>query len=116
MVPRIARPCLRVADRRFLDAGSTLAGLGIRADVILDEWEALAAHTDEIAERFTALFETHLAPENWQDGLTTDEARELATTLAKLQATARQVLVAALDASLARVGRERLGELIDRSG
>jgi len=40
-------------------------------------------------------------------------ARELARTLAQLQATARQVLVAALDASIARLGRERLGERVE---
>ena len=32
----------------------------------------------------------------------------------RLQATARQVLVAALDASVARLGRERLSDLVDR--
>lgn len=103
---------LHIADRRFLETGSTLAGIGVPTDVILDEWENLVTHTDDIAERFITIFETHLAPENWQDGLDTAQTRELATTLAQLQATARQVLIAALDASVARLGRERLGELI----
>ncbi len=105
---------VRVADRRFLETGSSLAQMGIPADVILDEWEALVSHTDEIAARFISIFEAHLAPADWQASLDTDEARELARTLARLQATARQVLVAALDASVARLGRERLGQLIDR--
>jgi DNA-binding transcriptional MerR regulator len=103
---------VRVADRRFLETGSALAGLGIPPDVILDEWETLVAHTDDVAERFIALFEEHLAPVDWRSALDTDEAHALATTLAQLQATARQVLVAALDASVARLGRERLSELI----
>lgn len=105
---------IRIADRRFLDTGAALAELGIPTAVILDEWEALVAHTQDIAARFITIFETHLAPENWKDGLDDDEARALATTLAQLQATARQVLLAALDSSVARLGRERLGELIDR--
>lgn len=105
---------VRVADRRFLDSGATLAELGIPAGVILDEWDALVAHTDDIAQRFIAIFETYLAPDDWQDGLDTDNARELATTLAQLQATARQVLAAALDSSVARLGREHLGGLIAR--
>lgn len=105
---------VRVADRRFLDSGAALAELGIPADVILDEWEALITHTDDIAQRFVTIFEIYLAPRNWQEGLDTDKARELATTLAQLQATARQVLLAALDSSVARLGRERLGELIER--
>jgi DNA-binding transcriptional MerR regulator len=103
---------VRVADRRFLETGSALAQLGIPPDMILDEWEALVAHTDDIAERFVALFERHLAPDDWRRGLDTDEARALAATLARLQAAARQVLAAALDASVARLGRERLGQLV----
>jgi DNA-binding transcriptional MerR regulator len=106
---------VRVADRRFLDAGSALAHLGVPLDVVLDEWEALIRHTDDIAARFVNVFEAHLAPDDWQTSLGTDEARELARTLARLQTTARQVLAAALDASVARIGRERLGQLIDRA-
>ncbi len=70
-------------------------------------------HTDEIAKRFVTLFETFLAPADWQSGLDTEAARGLARTLARLQSTARQVLAAALDASVSRLGRERLGELIE---
>lgn len=104
---------IRVADRRFLETGAALAHLGIPLDVILDEWGALIAHTDDIAARFVGLFESHLAPADWRAGLDTEQARELAQTLARLQATARQVLAAALDASIARLGRERLGELVE---
>jgi DNA-binding transcriptional MerR regulator len=104
---------VRVADRRFLETGAALAHLGVPLDVVLDEWEALAAHTDKIANRFVNVFEQHLAPVDWQKDLDTGRARELATTLARLQGTARQVLVAALDASVAKVGRERLAQLID---
>lgn len=104
---------VRVADRRFLETGAGLAHLGIPTDVILDEWEALVGHTDDIAARFIALFEARLAPADWQSALDSGETRELARTLARLQAIARQVLSAALDASVARIGRERLGELIE---
>lgn len=104
---------VRVTDRRFLETGAELAHLGVPLDVILDEWEALVAHTDDIAARFIALFEAHVAPADWKQGLAAHEARELAQTLARLQVAARQVLVAALDASVARLGRERLGELIE---
>jgi DNA-binding transcriptional MerR regulator len=105
---------VRVTDRRFLETGASLAHLGIPLDVILDEWEALVAHTDDIAARFIELFDAYLAPANWQRHLDTDKARELAGTLARLQSTARQVLAAALDASVARQGRERLGQLIEQ--
>ncbi len=103
---------VRVADRRFIETGAALAHLGVPLDVVLDEWEALIEQTTKIAARFVGIFERHLAPANWRSQLGTEELQDLASTLAKLQATARQVLVAALDASVAKVGRERLGELL----
>ena len=65
------------------------------------------------AARFVAIFEQHLAPADWRSGLDTEQTRALAFTLAQLQASARQILVASLEASVARLGRERLGELIE---
>lgn len=103
---------IRVPDRRFLGTGAALAHLGIPLDEILDEWEALRTQTDEIAGRFIALFERHLVPEDWETNLNTERARELTGTLAELQATAKQVLAAALDASVAQLGRERLAALL----
>ena len=105
---------VRVTDRRFLDTGSALANLGLPLDVVLDEWETLVGHTDAIAESFLAVFERDLLPADWQTDLGATEAHALATTLARLQAAARQILVAALDASIARVGRDRLGHLIQQ--
>ena len=105
---------LRVTDRRFLETGAALAQLGIPIDVILDEWTALAAQTDVMAARFVGLFDDYLAPADWDDALDPEQARVVGATLAQLQAIARQVVVAALDASIARLGRDRLGDLIDR--
>jgi DNA-binding transcriptional MerR regulator len=102
----------RVADRRFLDTGAALARLGVPIDVILDEWDALTVHTDAIAGRFIDVFERHLAPADWRDGLSPEHADELARTMAQLQVLARHVLAAALDRSIATLGRQRLGELL----
>jgi DNA-binding transcriptional MerR regulator len=113
LVALTAEGTIRVADRRFLETGSSLAHLGIPLHVVLDEWERLVAQTDEIAERFVTLFAKHLAPKNWRRNLDTDTVHALAETLARLQVNGRQVLVAALDASVARVGRERLGQLVE---
>lgn len=103
---------VRIMDRRFIEAGAELAHLGIPVATILDEWEALTVYSDEIAGRFIALFEEHLAPTG-RDEIGDDEAGDLARTLARLQALARQVLAAALDASIARMAGERLGDLIE---
>lgn len=105
---------LRVTDRRFLETGASLAHMGIPLKVILDEWDALVEHTDVIADRFVKLFERHLAPKNWKRNLDDAKIEALAQTLAQLQVNARVVLSAALDASVARIGRARLGELVER--
>lgn len=104
---------VRIADRRFLDTGAALAHLGLPVGVILDEWEHLVAHTDAVARRFMAVFDEHLAPPDWRHGLDREQADRLAATLAQLQAAARQVVVAALDAAIARLGRERLAALAE---
>lgn len=102
----------RLPDRRFVETGAALARLGVPLDAVLDEWEALSAHTDDIAERFVAVFEDHLLPPGWRDGLDAGETESLGTTLAELQSIAHAVLDAALDASLSRIGRRRLGTLL----
>ncbi|MCU1377834.1 MAG: transcriptional regulator, MerR family [Acidimicrobiales bacterium] len=107
---------VRVADRRFLSTGAALAHLGLPLDVVLDEWEALLAHTDDVAGRFIAVFEEHLAPELNAGGVDDARAEELAATLAQLRIAAGQVLAAALDASVARLGRERLAALLPPQG
>lgn len=100
----------RIPDRRFLETGATLVGLGIPARVMLDEWAHLMTRTDEIADRFITVFEHHLLGDERRD-LSTARATELASTLGQLREVARQVLTAALDTSLTRKGTSRLGEL-----
>lgn len=79
---------------------------------MLDEWEHLVTQTDDIAERFVRVFEAHLLPADWRRDLDADRVRELASTLARLQHDAGQVLLAALDASVAKIGAQRLAELV----
>jgi DNA-binding transcriptional MerR regulator len=102
----------RVSDERFLDTGAALVELGVPTDVILDEWEHLARQTDATAKRFIAVFEDHLLPDDWRRDLDADRIRELAGTLSRLQHTAGQVLLASLDASVAKIGAKRLAELV----
>jgi DNA-binding transcriptional MerR regulator len=102
----------RVPDPRFLDTGAELLALGVPVDVVLDEWAHLAQQMDEVAERFVRVFEDHLLPADWRAQLDAERTRELATTLAQLQRLAGQVVLAALDASVARVASGRLAELV----
>jgi len=103
---------VRVPDRRFIDTGSSLAHLGVPLGDVLDDWEALVAHTDEIAALFVRRFE-EFAPTDWSTALDSDAARRLAAVLGRLHHAARQVVAAALDASLARAGRARLEQLLE---
>ena len=102
----------RVADERFLATGAALAELGVPTDVILDEWEHLARHTDAIAKRFVGVFEEHLLPADWRRDLDADRIRDLAATLARLQHTAGQVLLAVAG----RFGRAVGSEAARRAG
>jgi DNA-binding transcriptional MerR regulator len=101
---------IRVHDPRFLETGAALAHLGIPTEVILEEWDALIAHTDDIAARFVTLFEQHLLPADWR-GLGSEESADLGRTLDRLHQLGRQVVVTAFDTSLAKEGRRRLRAL-----
>lgn len=102
---------VRVLDPRFLETGAALAHLGIPPEVILEQWAALSAHTDDIAARFVTVFEEHLLPADWH-GLGSAELAALGRTLERLHRVGREVVVAAFDASLAREGRARLRRLL----
>lgn len=105
---------IRVPDARFVETGPALAALGVPIDALLDEWEHLATQTDEIADRFLKVFETHLVPDGVDlDRLDDERLAALGTELARLHQLAGQVVQASLDASLARLARSRLGALAE---
>lgn len=107
---------VRVPDVRFVETGPALAALGVPIDVVLDEWEHLAAQTDEIADRFLGVFATHLVPDGVDlDRLDGDQVAMLGERLARLHQLAGQVVQASLDASLARLARARLATLAERA-
>jgi DNA-binding transcriptional MerR regulator len=95
----------RVPDRRFVDTGTALARLGVPLATVIDEWAALRRATDAMAERFVAVFETHVAGGD-------QRPEELAVSLGELRRIAGDVVAAALDASLAAEAGRRLGDLI----
>jgi DNA-binding transcriptional MerR regulator len=116
LVEATAEGRFRVPDARFLDTGAALAQLGVPPAEILDEWEAVSAMTDEIADRFADLFERRVLPDAWRDELGGDRATGLVASLgadlARLRELGEQVLLAALDDSLARVAARRFEELV----
>ena len=104
---------VRIPDPRFLEVGPALVGMGLDGATVVHEWSALTGSTDAIARRFLDLFETELLPEDALDELPAERIRELAGQLEHLHRLAGQVVQSALDASLARLARERLGILAD---
>jgi hypothetical protein len=103
---------VRVPDARFVETGPALVALGVPLDVVLDEWEHLAARTDEIADRFLRIFEIHLVPDGIDlDHLDRDQVAALGGRLARLHQLAGQVVQASLDASIAHLARTRLAQL-----
>ncbi len=105
---------VRVPDARFVETGPALVALGVPLAVVLDEWQHLAAQTDEIADRFLRVFETHLVPDDIDlDRLDRDQVAALGGQLARLHQLAGQVVQASLDASIARLARARLAQLVD---
>lgn len=102
---------VRIPDPRFLELGPPLAALGITSAAIVDQWAALSSDTDAIAMRFADLFEEHLLPTGL-DAATPADTRALAEQLSTLHRMASATVQAALDASLARVARDRFGALV----
>jgi DNA-binding transcriptional MerR regulator len=89
-------------DPRFLEFGTQLSALGIPAEEILDEWEALRASTEKIAERFVAVFERHLWRPFAEAGMPADRVEALTEALRGLGPLAEDVVLTALRLALER--------------
>lgn len=104
-----------LSDLRSLDTGAALARMGVPVDVVLDEWEALQATTDAVAERFADVFAAHLLPAGRLDDLDAETTQALADTLSELRDSGTQILVASFEESLRRVASRRFEELFEES-
>lgn len=67
-----------------------------------------------LVSRILTAVDAHRDAQNWESELDDERALEFAGSLAKLWAAADQILITALDASIAVVTRERLSDLIGR--
>jgi DNA-binding transcriptional MerR regulator len=91
-----------VKSPRFLEIGSELARSGIPLGEILDELEQLQSVTDDIAQRFTGVFERHIWTPFVERGLPPGEIRQLTESLQRLSTLAEGVVVVALRDALRR--------------
>jgi DNA-binding transcriptional MerR regulator len=97
-------------DARFLEFGTHLSALGIPAEEILDEWEALQASTEPIAERFVGVFERHLWRPFADAGMPPDRVEALTEALRGLGPLAEDVVVTALRLALERAAAAFVAE------
>ena len=100
---------LRVTSPRFLEIGTQLGAMGIPVDEIIDEYEALRSATDEIADRFTALFVRRLWEPMTADGITADDVGRITDTLEQLG----QLGQAVVDLTLAQAVQQRARDFLD---
>ena len=97
-----------VGDPAFLDVGARLAALGVPIAEILDEYEHLQQVSDDLAVRFTNLFERNLWSPVADRGLPADELPTLADALAELGPMAEQIVVASMRRALVEQAQEFL--------
>lgn len=98
-----------VGSPSFLDIGSRLAAMGVDGDEILDEYEALRGHAEEVADRFTDLFRRHVWEPFVADGLPAEGLARVTTSLEELGPLAERVVLMALRQAL-QAGVERFVE------
>jgi DNA-binding transcriptional MerR regulator len=97
-------------DPRFLAFGTQLSALGIPADEILDEWEALQASTERVAKRFVAVFKRHLWRPFVEAGMPPERVAGLTEALRGLGPLAEEVVVTALRLALERAAAAFVAE------
>lgn len=84
----------------FLTVGRRLSQLGVPADVILDQYEALRRDADEIAGRFTGVFRDHLWAPFVEEGMPAERIAALVEALETLGPLAESVVVTSLRLAL----------------
>lgn len=91
---------LVVPSPDYLEVGSALTRLGVPQSEVLDEYEHLKVLADDLAERFTALFERNVWQPFVERGLPADELPALTETLARLGPLAQQIVRGTLQRAL----------------
>jgi DNA-binding transcriptional MerR regulator len=108
-----------IKSPRFLEIGAELARSGIPLGEILDELEKLQKETDDIARRFTGVFEHHIWTPFVERGLPPNEVRQLTESLQRLSTLAEAVVVVALREALRHAAGSFIAEqasLLDEAG
>ena len=100
---------LRVMSPRFLEIGTQLGALGIPMGEVIDEYVVLRAATDDIAARFTAVFERNLWQPLTADGVSAAHVASISASLEQLGQLAQDVV----DLTLAQAIQRRAQLFLD---
>ena len=92
----------RTPSPGLFDAGARLAADGVPLDAVLDAAAAVLAATDELAERFVALFRTHIWQPFVDAGMPPGELARITAILQRQRPLATQAVAAALAEALQR--------------
>jgi DNA-binding transcriptional MerR regulator len=103
-----------VRNPGFLRIGSELARQGVPAAEALDELAALQTAAEEIAERFTRVFERHMWHDFVQAGMPSGQLAPLTESLSRLSALAEDVTGLVLRDALRRKASQFLAEQASR--
>lgn len=116
-------PQVVVHNPSFVHIGRELADLGVPADVILDEYEALRDQATQIAGRFTEVFRAHMWQPFVDDGMPADRIDTMVDALERLGGLAEDVVVMVLRRAIQKAADEfvetegdRLGVVMPRPG
>lgn len=102
-----------VESPRMLEIGSELAGLGVPLDPIIDELEALQSALDQVAVRFTRLFNDFLWAPFVEEGLPAGQLQDLTTNLQHLSRLAEGIVASVLRQALKKAAADFLVEQAD---
>ena len=105
-----------VRNPGFLRIGTELARHGVGSAEALDEFEALQASADEIAERFTRVFERHMWKDFTEAGMPSEAIAPLTESLGQLSALAEEIMRLVLRDALRRKASAFLAEQATRLG
>jgi DNA-binding transcriptional MerR regulator len=87
----------------FLEVGSELVRMGVPVMEVLDEYEHLRQVSDELAERFAAVFERNIWGPFIDDGMPPEQVPHLTESLERLSPLAEAIVTATLHQALAEV-------------
>jgi hypothetical protein len=102
---------LTVPDLELLRVGADLISMGVPANEVLDEYEALLGTVRPITERFVALFERRFLAPVEDQGFTPEGVRSLTDTLDRLRVLATRVVAAAMRQAFADAASAKLAEV-----